>query len=128
MSETQKKNKIITKNAKTTELYIIKTIRSVSQQNLKIMENASSTNSNTISEKSPFGWKIVMRKKWVRIDNSFKCFDVVKVTTIQMNSIQFDFEKKFQNSAKKSMNRLKILIQNSQTMFLNTQSKNFNFQ
>ena len=69
------------------------------------------------------------QKKWVKTDKSFACFDVMEVTAIQTNSIklEFGFEKKLQDLMKKSMNRLKKLIQNSQTMLLNTQPKDFQF-
>ena len=67
------------------------------------------------------------KEKRIRTDNPSMCFNVVKMMIIQMNSMKFDFKKKPQNSVKKSMDCLKKSMQNSQTMFVNTQSKNFQF-
>ena len=123
----KKKNKITIKNTKTTKLYIIKTIRSEPQQSLNTTKNIYSACNNTINKKNPSDWKTVMKKKRIKTDNSFECFDVVKMTTIQINSMRLDFEKKPQNFVKKSVNHLKKLMQSSQTMFVNTQSKDFRF-
>ena len=123
----RKKNKLIAKNAKTAELYIIKTIRSEFQQSLNKTKNAYPACSNTINKKNPSDWKIMTKKKWNKTDNPFAFFDVIKVTIIKMNSMKLDFKKKPQNSVKKPMNHLKKSMQSSQTMFVNTQPKDFQF-
>ena len=123
----KKKNRIIAKNAKTAELYTVRMTHSVPQQNQRITENVYSTSNNTTCKKGPSGWKTITKKNeseltlHLRVSTSWKWRPL---SWIQWNLI---LKKKSQDSAKRSVNCLKKSMQISQTMFVNTQSKNSQF-